>query len=262
MLTSTTIPISLLLVAALSAPALGSFGGGSPKPEPPQQPTVPGSGTQGGASTPRMEAEQSYALAYEEVAKAKKDLAEGKTKNAEKKFKKALERGEKAVALAEDYHEAWNLVGYCARQTGKLDRSFEAYEKCLSLKGDYAPAREYLGEAWLERGDVNSRVWVRIREVEESLSLIERIVETMPEGPIAVALALGPGEGVALVEGFRGDIFVWLRLGAEGRIARCHLRDPSWFQWPLLEAAVEGNIVADFPLVNKSFNCSYSGHDL
>ena len=41
-----------------------------------------------------------------------------------------------------------------------------------------------------------------------------------------------------------------------------HLRDPSWFQWPLLEAAIEGNIVADFPLCNKSFNCSYSGHDL
>ena len=47
-----------------------------------------------------------------------------------------------------------------------------------------------------------------------------------------------------------------------GTIARCHLRDPSWFQWPLLEAAIEGNIVADFPLCNKSFNCSYSGHDL
>jgi Ni,Fe-hydrogenase III large subunit len=45
-------------------------------------------------------------------------------------------------------------------------------------------------------------------------------------------------------------------------VQRCHLRDPSWFQWPLLEAAIEGNIVADFPLCNKSFNCSYSGHDL
>ncbi len=42
-------------------------------------------------------------------------------------------------------------------------------------------------------------------------------------------------------------------------MARCHLRDASWFQWPLLEAAIEGNIVADFPLCNKSFNCSYSG---
>jgi Ni,Fe-hydrogenase III large subunit len=73
---------------------------------------------------------------------------------------------------------------------------------------------------------------------------------------------LGAGEGMALVEGFRGDILVWLRLDDRGRVSRCHLRDPSWFQWPLLEAAIEGNIVADFPLCNKSFNCSYSGHDL
>src|SRR5262249_42923761 len=68
-------------------------------------------------------------------------------------------------------------------------------------------------------------------------------------------------EGLGLVEGFRGDVLVWLRIEGD-RIARCHLRDPSWFQWPLLEAVIEGNIVADFPLCNKSFNCSYSGHDL
>jgi Ni,Fe-hydrogenase III large subunit len=70
------------------------------------------------------------------------------------------------------------------------------------------------------------------------------------------------GEGMALVEGFRGDILIWLRLSEVGRVVRCHPRDPSWFQWPLLEAAIEGNIVADFPLCNKSFNCSYSGVDL
>jgi Ni,Fe-hydrogenase III large subunit len=52
-----------------------------------------------------------------------------------------------------------------------------------------------------------------------------------------------------------------LRLDGEGRVAAFHARDPSWFQWPLLEAAIEGNIVADFPLCNKSFNCSYAGHD-
>jgi Ni,Fe-hydrogenase III large subunit len=56
-------------------------------------------------------------------------------------------------------------------------------------------------------------------------------------------------------------VLVWIRIDG-GRVSRCHLRDPSWFQWPLLEAAIEGNIVADFPLCNKSFNCSYSGHDL
>ena len=64
------------------------------------------------------------------------------------------------------------------------------------------------------------------------------------------------------MEGFRGDILAWIRIGAAGAVEQCHLRDPSWFQWPLLEAAIEGNIVADFPLCNKSFNCSYAGHDL
>jgi Ni,Fe-hydrogenase III large subunit len=110
-------------------------------------------------------------------------------------------------------------------------------------------------------GDVNARVWVRIREVEQSLALIEQILQRLPDGPIQVAVGRGSGEGLALTEAFRGDVLVWLRLDGT-RVARCHLRDPSWFQWPLLEAAIEGNIVADFPLCNKSFNCSYSGHDL
>src|SRR5262249_14176372 len=111
-------------------------------------------------------------------------------------------------------------------------------------------------------GDVNARVWIRIREVEQSLSLIEQIMAQSPQGPTRIDIPRRGGEGMAIVEGFRGDILVWLRLDDDGRVARCHLRDPSWFQWPLLEAVIEGNIVADFPLCNKSFNCSYSGHDL
>jgi len=114
----------------------------------------------------------------------------------------------------------------------------------------------------LTAGDVNARVWIRIREVEQSLALVEQMLERLPQGPIAAAFDAADrnGEGLALVEGFRGDVLVSLRLKA-GHVARCHLRDPSWFQWPLLEVAIEGNIVADFPLCNKSFNCSYSGHD-
>jgi Ni,Fe-hydrogenase III large subunit len=114
-----------------------------------------------------------------------------------------------------------------------------------------------------EEGDVNARVWIRIEEIDASLGMIEQMLEHMPEGDVRVAVEPnGPSEGMALVEAFRGDILVWLRLDAAGLVDRCHLRDASWFQWPLLEAAIEGNIVADFPLCNKSFNCSYSGHDL
>jgi Ni,Fe-hydrogenase III large subunit len=113
-------------------------------------------------------------------------------------------------------------------------------------------------------GDVNARVWIRIDEVRQSLSLIEQLLAGLPQGPTSVdpPTPPGSGEGLALVEGFRGDILAWVRLANGGRIERCHLRDPSWFQWPLLEVAIKGNIVADFPLCNKSFNCSYSGHDL
>jgi Ni,Fe-hydrogenase III large subunit len=116
-----------------------------------------------------------------------------------------------------------------------------------------------------EDGDVDARVWIRIHEVEQSVALIEQILEQLPVGPIRAPMTereQNVCEGMALAEGFRGDVLVWLRTGTNGTIQRCHLRDPSWFQWPLLEAVIEGNIVADFPLCNKSFNCSYSGHDL
>ena len=113
-------------------------------------------------------------------------------------------------------------------------------------------------------GDVNARIWIRIHEIEQSLVLLEHLLKTLPKGAVRASVEdapLEPGEGMAVVEAFRGDVLVWLRV-AGGRVDRCHLRDASWFQWPLLEVAIEGNIVADFPLCNKSFNCSYSGHDL
>jgi Ni,Fe-hydrogenase III large subunit len=112
-----------------------------------------------------------------------------------------------------------------------------------------------------QEGDVNARVWVRIDEVGESLSLIEQILHGLPGGSVRQVPPAGDGEGVALVEGFRGDILAWVRV-RDRTVERASLRDPSWFQWPLLEACIEGAIVADFPLCNKSFNCAYAGVDL
>jgi Ni,Fe-hydrogenase III large subunit len=145
--------------------------------------------------------------------------------------------------------------GFVGRASG---RAFDA-----RMAFPYPPYDDVAPEsAVLEQGDVDARILIRIREAEASMTLIERLIAALPAGAIATPLPLHAGEGMALVEGFRGDILIWLRLDHEGRVARCHLRDPSWFQWPLLEAAIEGNIVGDFPLCNKSFNCSYSGHDL
>jgi Ni,Fe-hydrogenase III large subunit len=145
--------------------------------------------------------------------------------------------------------------GYVGRASG---RAFDA-RRNLS----YPPYGQVSFEIpVLDAGDVDARVWIRIREVEQSLSLIEQILGRLPDGPVCIGInQTGSREGLGVAEAFRGDVLVWVSLEGD-RIARCHLRDPSWFQWPLLEAAIEGNIVADFPLCNKSFNCSYSGHDL
>src|ERR1700733_12709982 len=165
---------------------------------------------------------------------------------------RTVDTGMLKPALAKQYAAG----GYIGRASG---RSFDA-RKALA----YPPYDRLRFEVpVLNEGDVNARVWIRVREVEQSLSLIDQILDRVSEGPLRATASplFEPREGMAIVEGFRGDVLVWLRL-RDGRVERCHLRDPSWFQWPLLEAAIEGNIVADFPLCNKSFNCSYSGHDL
>ena len=113
-------------------------------------------------------------------------------------------------------------------------------------------------------GDVAARVAVRFDEVLESLRLIRTIVDALPDGEIRSPLPEIPALklGLGYVEGWRGPILVALESGARGSIRRCHPHDPSWSNWPVLEHAVIGNIVPDFPLINKSFNLSYSGHDL
>ncbi len=155
-----------------------------------------------------------------------------------------------------DLVRRWAPGGYVGRASG---RDFDARRDC-----GYAPYdRLDFTVPVLSDGDVDARVMIRIREIEQSVSLLQQIASRLPPGEIMCPLPIiAGGEGVAMAEAFRGDVLVWLRLGAGGVVERCHLRDASWFQWPLLEAAIEGNIVADFPLCNKSFNCSYSGHDL
>ena len=113
-------------------------------------------------------------------------------------------------------------------------------------------------------GDVAARVHTRFEEAQESLRLIGLIARAMPRGDGRVALPVArPGAfGVGWIEGWRGEVFVALEAGEGGRIRRCHAHDPSWHNWPVVSHAVMGNIVPDFPLINKSFNLSYSGSDL
>ena len=159
--------------------------------------------------------------------------------------------------VAPDLVKRWAAGGHVGRASG---RNFDARRDLA-----YPP---YQGLAFAvplyTAGDVDARVRVRIDETRASMRMIKDWLAGLPGGAVFAPPpeASGPREGVAVTEAFRGDALVWLRIAANGSVARCHVRDASWFQWPLLEAAIENNIVADFPLCNKSFNCSYSGHDL
>ncbi len=113
-------------------------------------------------------------------------------------------------------------------------------------------------------GDVAARVAVRFDELTESVRLVTAIIARLPSGECRAEVGLTPAGalGVGLVEGWRGPVMVALRAGSHDLVERCHCHDPSWQNWPALEHAIIGNIVPDFPLINKSFNLSYSGHDL
>ena len=106
----------------------------------------------------------------------------------------------------------------------------------------------------LADGDVNARVWVRVREVEQSLSLVEQIFSSLPDSPVATQNQgrerCWDSEGLGLCEGFRGDVLAWVRLSGH-RVVRCHLRDPSWFQWPLLGSRHRREHRRRFPAVQQ-----------
>jgi Ni,Fe-hydrogenase III large subunit len=114
-----------------------------------------------------------------------------------------------------------------------------------------------------ERGDVAARAAVRFGEIIESLRLIRELSVALPSGDIrAVLTPIAGARGLGVVEGWRGEVLVGVQLDEHGKIARAHPHDPSWQAWPALEYAVLNDIVPDFPLINKSFNLSYSGVDL
>jgi Ni,Fe-hydrogenase III large subunit len=154
-----------------------------------------------------------------------------------------------------------------AARLGLIGFAGRASARGLDVRIDFpcAPYTELaLRRVTRTAGDVAARVAVRFDEVQESCRLSLHILKSLPssvhrvECPPPVQGAFGTG----LIEGWRGPIFLALEAGAAGAISRCHPHDPSWQNWPVLEHAIIGNIVPDFPLINKSFNLSYSGHDL
>jgi Ni,Fe-hydrogenase III large subunit/Ni,Fe-hydrogenase III component G len=154
-----------------------------------------------------------------------------------------------------------------ARKLGMSGLAARASGGTRDLRADF-PCVPYaaLGVRAVHRdeGDVAARVAVRFDELFESLRLVGAIVDALPAGTIAAAMPARMPAGLALgsVEGWRGPVTFAVETGGDGAIRRCHPHDPSWQNWPAVEHAALGNIVPDFPLINKSFNLAYSGHDL
>jgi len=110
-------------------------------------------------------------------------------------------------------------------------------------------------------GDVMARARIRIEEAAAAAHLIQEASSALPAGStLATIEPRGEVQGHSAVESPRGELFYWLE-ARDGRLARCHIKSPSFQNWPAMPFAVIGNVIADFPLINKSFNLSYSGCD-
>jgi Ni,Fe-hydrogenase III large subunit/Ni,Fe-hydrogenase III component G len=112
-------------------------------------------------------------------------------------------------------------------------------------------------------GDVQRRMVARREELFQSFAIIRQVIDKLPGGAIKTDVGEVPPDRTALgyVEGWRGEIFHWIHTAPGNRLARCKIKDPSLQNWPALSEAILGNIIPDFPVVNKSFNLSYSGTD-
>ena len=166
-----------------------------------------------------------------------------------------LDRVERTGILSYEAAVDLNVVGPAARASG-LGRD-------VRKDHPYAAYRDMAFSIPLRReGDVNARMWVKIEEIQESISIIDQVLGSLPTGPLRAEVA--PQEdatAVALVESPRGELLHWLQCGKDSP-RRHKIRDASFCNWPAIEVAVLGNIVPDFPLINKSFNLSYAGDDL
>ena len=153
------------------------------------------------------------------------------------------------------------IVGVAGRASGvdldvRRDHPYAAYERYPFHVPVY------------QAGDVLHRMLVRVDEVKESCAILRAAANDLREGVLppgphcAPAQPAPPGRcALGAVEGWRGEILHWVRTAPGNRLERCKIKDPSVNNWAAIVEAVQGNIIADFPVINKSFNLSYSGTD-
>ncbi|MCB4791157.1 MAG: NADH-quinone oxidoreductase subunit C [Elusimicrobia bacterium] len=167
-----------------------------------------------------------------------------------------MDRVDTAGILDKKTAEDIGIIGLAARASGLKN----------DLRKDFPGVYQYLEfkQAKQTRGDVLSRLNVRIEEFEESIKIIGQCAAALRQGELFTKQAAAKKSGYALgyCEGSRGPVLYWLMLGESGLIERCKITDPSFHNWQGLSYAAPGNIIPDFPLCNKSFDLSYPGNDL
>ena len=171
------------------------------------------------------------------------------------------------AGLRDRFAGTGHLSAELAVRLGVLGLAARASGQPLDLRNDlpcapYDSLRPH--KVVLADGDVAARVALRFDELAESVRLVRDILRALPAGPHRVELGAvaSAALGIGLIESWRGPVLIALEAASDGGIRRCHPHDCSWQNWPALEHAILGNIVPDFPLINKSFNLSYSGADL
>jgi Ni,Fe-hydrogenase III large subunit/Ni,Fe-hydrogenase III component G len=159
------------------------------------------------------------------------------------------------------------LAPQAARDLGVVGMAARASGIDADLRRDH-PHDGYRGLRFTvaveDGGDVRARLMVRAREVEQSIVILRQVLDELPDTSFRVAMpAALPGNASALgwAEAWRGPCVHWAATDPAGQLARVKVADPSFLNWPGLAHAVPGNIVPDFPVINKSFNLSYSGTD-
>jgi len=177
--------LSLTLLALLATPSFASFGS-KPDTPPPSSPSSPSTEDASNGKTPRQEAEKWYNDAYEDVTKAKDILASDKPdkKKSDKLFKRAIDRATEALKLDASYYECLNLQGFAYRKLGDYPKSLDAYAACLRIEPDYAPAREYYGQALLESGDRDGAeaqlAWLKRLKADDLAKQLETAIAASP----------------------------------------------------------------------------------
>jgi len=205
-----------------------------------------------------------------------KDITQEMCEELIRDLKKIRQDFKEVVEIFEDNNSVLNRL----QGTGKLDYQLAIDHGVLGVVGravgiEHDARSEYPYAAFSKldfkiamekEGDVNARLKIRIKEVYNSIELIEQVLKDIPnQGELKSDKKINLKKNswaVGITEGWRGEVIYFVVTDEEGKISRVDVRDASFLNWTVLSYAGKGNVIPDFPLINKSFNLSYSGNDL